>query len=208
MQKDEYLHIAKPYDHIVEPAAKKLRTIGMKIFPPQENLAILDVGCGTGSQLVLYQKAGCKLCGIDQSQAMLEVAKRKLGSEADLRLEDATHMSFASGTFDLVTMVLVLHEMPQEMRLAVLRECKRVVKPDGRIFLIDYHIGPYTFPSGWIWKPFVIVMEILAGRRHFLCYRDFMRRKGLEPLVAESHLVVVKRVIKESGVDAFYLLKP
>jgi ubiquinone/menaquinone biosynthesis C-methylase UbiE len=39
---------------------------------------------------------------------MLEVARRKLGKRADLRLEDASQMSFASGTFDLVMIALAL----------------------------------------------------------------------------------------------------
>src|SRR5271157_454918 len=111
MTQDAYRFYAEIYDKAYEPAEKKLRKIGLEVFPPQENLSILDVGCGTGTQLALYKKSGCKLTGIDQSPAMLAAAHQKLGEAAELRLEDATHMTFASQTFDLVTVVLVLHEM-------------------------------------------------------------------------------------------------
>jgi len=207
VKKDPYAFFAKVYDQLAEPAAKRLRKAGLSIFPPQENLSILDVGCGTGTQLALYHRPGCELFGIDFSPAMLTEAQRKLGSTAVLRLEDASHMSFANGTFDLVTMVLALHEMPTDMRSAVLRECKRVAKPDGRVMLMDYHIGPYPFPIGWVWKSIVTLMEIGAGREHYTNYRDFISRRGLETLIAEQHLTVVNRYVRETGVAAIYLLK-
>jgi ubiquinone/menaquinone biosynthesis C-methylase UbiE len=104
--------------------------------------------------------------------------------------------------------VLILHEIPAGLRSAVLRECKRVVKVDGRIMLMDHHYGPHPFLAGWIWKFLVTLMEISAGRKHFANYRDFIKRQGLKALIAEQHLTVIKRFIFKSGVAAVYLLKP
>ena len=208
MKQDAYRFYAGIYDRLYEPAAKKLKHAGLKIFPPQENLSILDVGCGTGTQLALYSKPGCTLFGADLSPAMLAVAWRKLGETAELFLEDASKLTFADGTFDLVTVVLMLHEIPAGLRSAALRECKRVVKPDGRIMLMDHHYGPHPFPAGWIWKLLVTLMEISAGRKHYANYRDFIKRQGLKALIAEQHFTVVKRFIFKSGVAAVYLLKP
>lgn len=208
MKQDAYGFHAGIYDRLYEPAARILRHAGLKIFPPQQNLSILDVGCGTGTQLALYDKPGCTLFGVDISPAMLTVARRKLGVTAELRLEDASKLTFADGTFDLVTTVLVLHEIPAGLRSAVLRECKRVVKPDGRIMLMDHHFGPHPFPIGWIFKVMVTSMEISAGRTHFANYRDFIKRQGLKALIDEQHLTVVERFIFKSGVAAVFLLKP
>jgi len=208
MAQDAYRFYAGIYDKAYEPAEKKLRKIGLEVFPPQENLSILDVGCGTGTQLALYKKAGCKLTGIDQSPAMLAAAHQKLGEAAELRLEDATHMTFDSQTFDLVTVVLVLHEMPPNLRPAVLQESLRVTKADGRVLLIDYHFGPYPFPRGWLWKLVVTLGEISVGRKHYNNYRDFIAHQGLERLVTGQHLAVRQCVIVESGVAAIYLLQP
>jgi len=208
MKRDSYRLHARIYDRLYEPAAKILRNRGLKIFPPQENISILDVGCGTGTQLAMYQRAGCRLVGVDLSPAMLAIAKRKLGESAELLLEDASHMSFASGTFDLVTLVLTLHEMPAQLRSAVLQECKRVVKADGRILLMDYHIGPYPFPMGRVWNLLITGMEMSAGREHYANYRDFIARQGLEPLIAEQHLSVNRRFVSEHGIAAIFLLNP
>ncbi len=208
MTADAYQAHAGVYDRIYEPAARRLRAVGLKLYPPKENLAILDIGCGTGTQLALYRRAGCRLTGVDLSPAMLRLARQKLGDSAELRAEDATHMTFARGSFDLVTMVLVLHEMPPAIRPAVMAECRRVAKPGGRIMLMDYHAGPYPFPRGWIWRLLVTGMEISAGREHFANYGDFIAHGALEPLAGGQDWLVDQRFILESGVAAVYLLRP
>ena len=208
MQNDPYVKLAARYDRSVEPAASKLREQGLRVFPPRDGLAVLDVGCGTGTQLGLYARPGCRLVGIDPSPAMLEMARQKLGASAELHLEDATRMSFADGTFDLVTVVLVLHEMNPQIRPQVLKECRRVTKPEGRILVIDFHYGPYTFLRGWLYKAFVIWAELGAGREHFSNYRNFMASRGLDALVAAEHVPVVRRFVFETGIAAIYLLSP
>ena len=207
MEKDPYRIIAKAYDWLYEPSASILRRIGLQVFPPRENISILDVGCGTGTQLALYNKAGCKLFGVDTSPAMLEKARCKLGEIAELRLEDASHMPFPNQTFDLVTMVLVLHEMPALLRPSILSECKRVVKAEGRVLLIDFNFGPYPFPMGYVWRMLRRFFEITSGREHYTHYRDFKARGGLEPLIAEAHFSVDKRVTSEHKVAVVYLLQ-
>jgi ubiquinone/menaquinone biosynthesis C-methylase UbiE len=205
MKQDAYRRHASFYDLLYGPAVGIVRNIGMTIFPPRENIAILDVGCGTGTQLALYQRPGCRLVGIDSSPAMLGVAERKLGGAAELHLGDATQMPFGAATFDLVTVVLVLHEMSPELRPAVLAECRRVVKPDGRLMLIDYHPGPYPFVMGQVWHLVITLMEISAGREHYGNYRKFIAAGGLEALVAGQQLRVQRRHISEHGVTAIFL---
>jgi len=206
MNKDPYRIWAKLYDLLIEPTESRVRRIGLQVFPPQDNLSILDVGCGTGTQLALYRRTGCKLHGVDRSPAMLAVARRKLGETAELHLEDASHMNFPSQMFDLVSALLMIHEMAAPLRPAVLAECKRVAKTDGRIMIIDYHLGPYQFPMGYTWRPMRRFIEIIGGRQHYANYCDFKKRGGLEPLIDGAHLSVDKRVVH--GVVIAYLLKP
>jgi ubiquinone/menaquinone biosynthesis C-methylase UbiE len=206
MKKDPYSFHARIYDRLYEPAAHRLRKIGLTLYPPQANLSVLDVGCGTGTQLALYQRPGCSLAGIDLSPAMLAVARRKLGAAAELHAGDASQMPFPEAVFDLVTIVLVLHEMPPMLRPAVLQECRRVVKPGGRIMLMDYHCGPYPLLSGWLWKMAVMAMELSAGSRHFANYCDFIARRGLEGLISRQQLAIDRKYIAESGVAAVYVV--
>jgi ubiquinone/menaquinone biosynthesis C-methylase UbiE len=184
-----------------------LRRIGLQVFAPRENISILDIGCGTGTQLALYQRPGCRLFGVDTSEAMLAAARCKLGESAELRQEDAASLRFPDRMFDLVTMVLVLHEMPAGLRPAVLSECGRVVKADGRVLIIDFNFGPYPFPMGYIWRLVRRFFEVISGRDHYANYLDFKKRGGLEPLISEAHFRVDKKVTSEHKVAAVYLLQ-
>jgi ubiquinone/menaquinone biosynthesis C-methylase UbiE len=205
---DPYRRIAAFYDTLVEPAARSLRNVGLKAYPPRENLSILDIGCGTGTQLALYRRPGCRLCGIDLSPAMVERARRKLGGAADIRCGDAAHLEMPDAVFDLVTLVTVLHEVRPELRPRILGESRRVVKPNGRVLVLDYHGGPYSFPRGWLWKGAIAALELMAGRVHYAHYRDFLARDTMDESVRAARLEIVDRVVPRSGVVAAHVLAP
>ena len=204
--KDAYRNIAEVYDRLFDKMNKGLRLAGIRMFRPKKEMSILDVGCGTGSHLELYQRFGCNLFGIDLSPAMLEVARARLGDSAQLELGDATRMSFEDHKFDLVISMLSLHEMTQQTRSGVLSEMKRVLKDDGRILLIDYHPGPYQPLQGWVSKVIIFFSELVAGGDHFKNYRQFIATKGLSALVAQNNLEVEKRNILAGGTFAAFLV--
>jgi ubiquinone/menaquinone biosynthesis C-methylase UbiE len=208
MARDQYRMAARMYDLVAEPLESKARKVGIELLPPRDNMSVLDIGCGTGTQLALYRRNGCRLYGIDTSPAMLAKAQRKLGDGAELRLEDASSLDFPSQTFDLVSAFLVIHEMPSSLRSAVLADCKRVTKPDGRILVMDWHFGHYPFPMGYFWRFVRRYFEITAGRQHHALYCDFKRQGGLEPLIHAAGLSVDKQqVVRPYGTIAVYLLK-
>jgi demethylmenaquinone methyltransferase/2-methoxy-6-polyprenyl-1,4-benzoquinol methylase len=196
---DPYGRTARFYDALVEPPNAVLRKIGLKICPPREGMKVLEVGCGTGTNLSLYENAGCDVFGIDLSPAMLEVARRKLGERADLRLADAAELPYADDSFDLVTAFLTLHEMPTATRTAAMAEMVRVVNREGRLLLIDYRSGPIRFPKGWFFKAFIVSMEVAAGREHFHNYRDFLAREGLPGLISAYGLSVETEKVVSAG---------
>jgi len=206
MHADPYRKLAKKYDNFVEPLTTTLRKIGMKVFPPLEGMLVLDVGCGTGTNLNLYHKAGCKVFGIDSSPAMLAEAKNKLGNNAEFLLGNASDMTYPDGSFDLVTGMLTLHEMPAQIRPQVLNEVVRVLKKGGHILLIDYHPGSVRFPDGWIYRAVIYIYEIAAGREHFKNFRNFIANKGIPGLIASHKLRVQKTKIVSGGNLGIYLL--
>ena len=69
---------------------------------------------------------------MDLSPSMVDLARKKLGDRADLRLGDAAEMPFADNSFDLVLSFLTLHEMPPAVRTPVMKEIVRVAGTDGR----------------------------------------------------------------------------
>jgi len=76
MNDDPYRKAAGIYDRLLEPLNKGLRSLGVCMLPPEQGMKVLDVGCGTGIHLSLYQKTGCNLYGIDSSPAMLDIASQ------------------------------------------------------------------------------------------------------------------------------------
>jgi ubiquinone/menaquinone biosynthesis C-methylase UbiE len=102
--------------------------------------SILDVGCGTGTSSVdlkqIFPRA--KITGIDLSPYMIAVAKHRFASydiEFLHDLAEATQMQDES--FDLVSMCLLIHELPYEATKAVFREAYRVLKEDGYLAIFE-----------------------------------------------------------------------
>ena len=199
MSKVPYQRSAKWYDRFIEPLNVSLRQIGLKMCPATEGTIVLDVGCGTGTHLDLYQKAGCEVFGIDSSSAMLEVARNKLGQRATLHLGDASQMPYEDGMFDLVIITLTLHEMPTPTRSAVLSEVKRVLRQSGQLLVIDYHTGPIRFPRGWLGKGLITIIEFLAGGEHFRNYREFLATGGMQALSQRYSLRQTEAKIVSGG---------
>lgn len=207
MRKGAHKNSAEWYDSLIEPLVRAVRTTGLTLFPPNEGMSVLDVGCGTGTHLHLYQEAGCRVFGIDLSLAMLNVAQAKLAGRAGLCLGDAARMPFPDESVDLITAMLALHEMPAPLRSPVVREAKRVMKKDGRFLVIDYHPGPIRFPEGWFSRIIIACIEFMAGREHFGNYRGFMANKGLTPLLADNGLLVDRKGVAGGGTLGLYLLR-
>ncbi len=203
---DAYRHVARWYDQIFGKMNAGLRGIGLKMFPPRDGMQVLDVGCGTGIQLASYQQAGCRVTGIDASPAMLQVARSRLGTGASLTLGDAARMPYPDHTFDLVLAATVVHEMAPRDREAALGEMKRVLRPGGRILLIDFTSGRARPVRGWATRGVIAVSELAAGRKHHGNYRDFMTHGGLPPLLGAQRLSIDQRKIVSGGTIGVYLL--
>jgi ubiquinone/menaquinone biosynthesis C-methylase UbiE len=207
VKKDPYGNIAKWYDTIFQSMNTGLIAKSMELFPPEEGMSVLDVGCGTGIQLTRYQSVGCEIFGIDPSPAMLATAREKLGNDAKLHLGDAAHMPYANGCFDRVTAMLVLHEMSTTCRDAVMVEAKRVLRKNGRILLIDFHPGPLRPLKGWFNKALITFFEMGAGREHFRNYRDFIACKGIPRLASHHGLMIEAQRVVSGGNLGIFLLR-
>ena len=205
--KDQYKNIANWYDRIFEPLNIGLRKIGMKMYPPDAGMDVLDIGCGTGAHLKLYQSKKCNIYGVDLSEAMLKVARKKLGKNAHLQFCNATNTPFPENKFDLIMSTTVLHEMDQQVRLDVLNEAKRILKNEGRILLIDFHPGPLKIFKGYFAKIVITIAEISAGWTHFKNYRHFIKNGGLPRIIKILGFEVEDFRIVSGGTFAIFLLK-
>lgn len=206
MGDDAYGRLAGLQDLFLEPLISRLRDIAVSMAAPSPGMRVLDVGCGTGQQLDRYVHAGCSVAGVDLSPAMLERARRRLPVTADLRLADATHLPYDTGSFDLVTATLMLHELSPERRMAVAQEMVRVLAGDGRLLLIDFHSGPTAFPKGWATRAFSVGLEFVAG--HLSQSRTFLAEGGIPALANRLALDAPRTKIVANGTLGLYLLVP
>ena len=105
------------------------------------NKSVLDVATGTGSLAIDLSKSAEKVIGIDLSSKMLDVAEKKRKNDnLSFVLMDASCMKFNDEEFDLVTISLGLHDMPLDIRTLVLKEVKRVLKRDGKLYILEYDL--------------------------------------------------------------------
>jgi SAM-dependent methyltransferase len=116
----------------------------------------LDVGCGSGRWSRFLADRGADVVGIDATEAMLEAA-RALSPGLDLRRMSATSIDLPPGTYDFVMAVTVIqHLRPEEQALAARAMC-RVLRPGGRLFVLDLidgrdrgHVVFPRRPEDWI----------------------------------------------------------
>jgi ubiquinone/menaquinone biosynthesis C-methylase UbiE len=98
----------------------------------------LDIGCGTGELASRMAARGWQVVGLDLCEPMLHQARAKLnggGPRVGLTVGDSEHLPFAADSFDLLTCANSFHHYPHQE--AVVREMRRVLRPGGRLLLLD-----------------------------------------------------------------------
>ena len=140
--RDIYNRQARHYDAVIAVAERLLFQGGREWACRQVSGQVLEVGIGTGRNLPLYPP-DAELTGIELSPAMLDQARvraARLGRPADLRLGDAQQLPFPDCSFDSVIATLTLCSIPDAD--TAVAEMARVVRPGGRIVLLDHVASP------------------------------------------------------------------
>jgi ubiquinone/menaquinone biosynthesis C-methylase UbiE len=94
---------------------------------------------------------GATLDVVDVLPIQLENLARKLAGGPPVRLHrgDSAALPFESGTHERALLFFLLHEQPAEVRRRTLTEALRVLKPGGRLVIVDYHRPNRTNPLYW-----------------------------------------------------------
>ncbi len=121
----------------------KFRQRTLDLAKLQSGDAVLDVGCGTGTLLIEAAKRigpSGSTHGVDRSAQMLAHARRKAAAQgvtANFVEGSADRLAFPHASFDVVFCTLMLHHLPAPMQMATIAEMRRVLRPGGRIIIVD-----------------------------------------------------------------------
>jgi len=106
--------------------------------------SILDVGCGTGTLAIAAARRGATVRGLDPSSALLARARKKARRarvDVTFELGAGESLPYADDSFDIVVSSLVWHHLTHDDLRASARELGRVVKPNGRVLIVDTAAG-------------------------------------------------------------------
>ena len=129
---------------------------------------VLDVATGTGLVAeALVRRYGCSVVALDQSEAMLAGARRRVAAHAELgrRVElvqaEAEKLPFEAASFDAVTFTYLLRYVDDPA--ATMRELARVLRPGGRLASLEFGV-PRSPPLRALWRAYTRLGLPAIGR--------------------------------------------
>ena len=186
--KGQTIRWAPFYDTIVwlmsfgKDAVIRKKTVKLARINPGDR--VLDVGCGTGDLTIEAKKItgpDSEVIGTDASVEMIEVAQRKAGRsgmDIQFQVEAIENISFPNNSFDVVISSLMMHHLPDELKVKGLAEVFRVLKPGGRILIVDIESSS---GGSWLQKLSDFMIQLHGGHAQT---RDYVKR--LIPLVKSA----------------------
>jgi ubiquinone/menaquinone biosynthesis C-methylase UbiE len=151
--REEYAGLAAGYDRRWAAYVERSLALLRPHVEGAELGVVLDLGCGTGSlllRLAAWRAYVARYVGVDASPEMLAVARTKLIGGAALTAGDVAALPLAEGRFDTVISASSLHDWPDPRR--ALDEARRVLRPGGRLLLLDWCGDGLTMKAfdGWM----------------------------------------------------------
>lgn len=128
----------------------------------------LQVACAYGDLTAELSNrvstGGGKLDVIDILPVQLQNLRRKLPEDAPVRLlrMDSTQLAIHDAFYDRAIVFFLLHEQPRHDRERTLSEVLRVVRPGGKIVIVDYALPRRWHPLRYLWRPLLARLEPFA----------------------------------------------
>jgi SAM-dependent methyltransferase len=186
---------------------------------------VLDAGCGPGLYADELLARGAEIIGFDQSPEMVRLARRRLGSRADLRVHDlADPLDWIDDeSFDVAVLALVIHHVDD--RVSALRELHRALRAGGHLVVSTHHpttdwlrLGGSYFLQESVEEIWNDAWQVRFWRQPLATTCDeffdagFLIERIVEPTPSPTMADVdpddYQKLSREPGFIAFRLLKP
>ena len=127
----------------------------------------LQIACVYGdftATLVDRLAPGASLDVVDVLPIQLQNLRAKLPASPHVTLHrrDSMALGFPDGTYDQAVLFFLLHEQPANVRTRTLREALRVVRPGGKLVVVDYHRPGWGHPLRYLFEPVLRALEPYA----------------------------------------------
>lgn len=152
---DVYSRVAALYDVWAWLTESKARDRCLELAAIRDGEDVLEVAVGTGLAFarILQSNPSGRNEGIDLTEAMLEKARRKAAKSGTvnyrLRVGDAYDLDFADDSFDVLINNYMFDLIPQQDFPVVLREFNRVLRPGGRLAMVNMTGGERWYNGIW-----------------------------------------------------------
>lgn len=129
-----------PNEGVVRFTARYLkRRVGVEVYDIKREIRrVLDVGCGNGRHIIFFAEQGFNVYGIDISEEAIKIAKVWLSKKnltAELLVSDIESLPFVDDYFDVIISFGVLDHITFSKAKSSLDEIKRVLAPDGYVYI-------------------------------------------------------------------------
>lgn len=128
-----YNRFAKEYDSNVSGLLPKESFEEFIRYLPT-SAKILDLGCGSGRDVMLFSKLGYEVIGVDLSEKLIEIAKAK-APKAQFYIQDIRQIEFQENTFDGIWASASLLHIPKNDIYFVLSYLRKIMKPDVVLYI-------------------------------------------------------------------------
>lgn len=137
--RETYNKIAESYQELYSDIDEQDRKRCMTFVQACKGKRVADLGCGTGDGAIFYAKHGCKVIGIDFSEKMLEIAKKRDATIQWIN-SDICSLLLESGSVAGIVLAYTINHLSDEMISQLKSEIDRVLLPEGMI-LFTFHVG-------------------------------------------------------------------
>ncbi|HOQ05456.1 MAG TPA: ubiquinone/menaquinone biosynthesis methyltransferase [Anaerohalosphaeraceae bacterium] len=186
---------------------RRWRRTAAALLNPQPQERILDLCCGTGEMAaaLAHLQPAAEIVGLDISPAMIEQAREKyaaLSEQIRWHVADAVRTDLPSNSFDLITCAFGLRNIPDIP--AALKEMKRLLRPGGRIGILEFSLPKNKWVRGLFWmylrhlmpaasiplfgrpNPLIYLAESIRTWNDELNFPDLCRQAGLTYAASRS----------------------